>query len=288
MEIQQLRYFTVAARYQHITKAAEEIHIAQPALTQIIKRLESEVGAPLFERNGRNIILTPEGKILQEEALQILKTIDELPIVLQQKKTERDKTLKIKVSAATIWFMPAIIAYKKTHPDVNLDFIRNDDMRDCDFLITTSTDTSGQAEESFIVDEEILLAVSKDRAKTMPPKVRLSDLKGDVFLITDKSKPFFRICEEYCLKSGFAPNVIFECDSQTVIFDLVSADLGVAFCPTFSWGKIDQNKIALLPFEEKCFRKIVLIALKQTTPLQKDFFAYLKNFMSDAQTSQHK
>lgn len=288
MEIQQLRYFTVAARYQHITKAAEEIHIAQPALTQIIKRLESEVGAPLFERNGRNIILTPEGKILQEEALQILKTIDELPIVLQQKKTERDKTLKIKVSAATIWFMPAIIAYKKTHPDVNLDFIRNDDMRDCDFLITTSTDTGGQAEESFIVDEEILLAVSKDRAKTMPPKVRLSDLKGDVFLITDKSKPFFRICEEYCLKSGFAPNVIFECDSQTVIFDLVSADLGVAFCPTFSWGKIDQNKIALLPFEEKCFRKIVLIALKQTTPLQKDFFAYLKNFMSDAQTSQHK
>ncbi len=288
MEIQQLRYFTVAARYQHITKAAEEIHIAQPALTQIIKRLESEVGAPLFERNGRNIILTPEGKILQEEALQILKTIDELPIVLQQKKTERSKTLKIKVSAATIWFMPAIIAYKKTHPDVNLDFIRNDDMRDCDFLITTSTDTGGQAEESFIVDEEILLAVSKDRAKTMPPKVRLSDLKGDVFLITDKSKPFFRICEEYCLKSGFAPNVIFECDSQTVIFDLVSADLGVAFCPTFSWGKIDQNKIALLPFEEKCFRKIVLIALKQTTPLQKDFFAYLKNFMSDAQTSQHK
>lgn len=288
MEIQQLRYFTVAARYQHITKAAEEIHIAQPALTQIIKRLESEVGAPLFERNGRNIILTHEGKILQEEALQILKTIDELPIVLQQKKTERDKTLKIKVSAATIWFMPAIIAYKKTHPDVNLDFIRNDDMRDCDFLITTSTDTGGQAEESFIVDEEILLAVSKDRAKTMPPKVRLSDLKGDVFLITDKSKPFFRICEEYCLKSGFAPNVIFECDSQTVIFDLVSADLGVAFCPTFSWGKIDQNKIALLPFEEKCFRKIVLIALKQTTPLQKDFFAYLKNFMSDAQTSQHK
>ena len=232
MEIQQLRYFLVAARYQHVTKAAEEIHIAQPALSQIIKRLESEVGTSLFEKNGRNITLTPEGKILQEEALKILKTIDELPIVLQQKKAERDKTIKIKVSAATIWLMPAIIAYKKTHPDVNLDFIRNDDMRDCDFLIT------------------------------------------------DKSKPFFRICEEYCLKSGFAPNVIFECDSQTVIFDLVSADLGVAFCPTFSWGKIDQNRISLIPFDKKCFRKIILIAFKQSTDLQKDFFAYLKRYMS--------
>lgn len=161
-------------------------------------------------------------------------------------------------------------------------------MRDCDFLITTSTQNAKYAGESFIVDEEILLAVSKDRAKNMPDKVKLSDLKGDVFLITDKSKPFFRICEEYCLKSGFAPNVIFECDSQTVIFDLVSADLGVAFCPTFSWGKIDQNRISLIPFDKKCFRKIILIAFKQSTDLQKDFFAYLKNFMSDAQTSQHK
>lgn len=280
MEIQQLRYFLVAARYQHVTKAAEEIHIAQPALSQIIKRLESEVGTSLFEKNGRNITLTPEGKILQEEALKILKTIDELPIVLQQKKAERDKTIKIKVSAATSWLMPAIIAYKKTHPDVNIDFIRNDDMRDCDFLITTSTQNAKYAGESFIVDEEILLAVSKDRAKNMPDKVKLSDLKGDVFLITDKSKPFFRICEEYCLKSGFAPNVIFECDSQTVIFDLVSADLGVAFCPTFSWGKIDQNRISLIPFDKKCFRKIILIAFKQSTDLQKDFFAYLKRYMS--------
>lgn len=87
MEIQQLRYFLVAARYQHVTKAAEEIHIAQPALSQIIKRLESEVGTSLFEKNGRNITLTPEGKILQEEALKILKTIDELPIVLQKKES---------------------------------------------------------------------------------------------------------------------------------------------------------------------------------------------------------
>ena len=125
MEIQQLRYFLVAARYQHVTKAAEEIHIAQPALSQIIKRLESEVGTSLFEKNGRNITLTPEGKILQEEALKILKTIDELPIVLQQKKAERDKTIKIKVSAATIWFMPAIIAYKKTHPDVEKCIFRS-------------------------------------------------------------------------------------------------------------------------------------------------------------------
>ena len=179
MEIQQLRYFLVAARYQHVTKAAEEIHIAQPALSQIIKRLESEVGTSLFEKNGRNITLTPEGKILQEEALKILKTIDELPIVLQQKKAERDKTIKIKVSAATIWLMPAIIAYKKTHPDVNLDFIRNDEMRDCDFLITTSTDTGGQAEESFIVDEEILLASQANPQEyndnvIYPDKVRIN------------------------------------------------------------------------------------------------------------------
>ena len=56
MEIQQLRYFLVAARYQHVTKAAEEIHIAQPALSQIIKRLESEVGTSLLKKRQKHNI----------------------------------------------------------------------------------------------------------------------------------------------------------------------------------------------------------------------------------------
>src|SRR5690348_11700104 len=62
MELTQLRYFQTVARLQHMTQAAREINIAQPSLSQAIAKLEDELGAPLFERRGRNIRLNAFGK----------------------------------------------------------------------------------------------------------------------------------------------------------------------------------------------------------------------------------
>ena len=64
MELSQLNYFLVAARYEHMTKAAKELHIAQPALTKSIHKLEQELGIPLFSPSGRNIKLTLYGQYL--------------------------------------------------------------------------------------------------------------------------------------------------------------------------------------------------------------------------------
>jgi len=69
MELLQLRYFLVAAQYQHMTKAAEHLQIAQPALSQAIHRLEAELGVPLFERKNRSIELNDEGKFLQKRLI---------------------------------------------------------------------------------------------------------------------------------------------------------------------------------------------------------------------------
>ena len=58
MELQQLRYFDEVARTQHVTNSAKKLNVAQPALTQSIRRLERELGVTLFERVGRNVRLT--------------------------------------------------------------------------------------------------------------------------------------------------------------------------------------------------------------------------------------
>ena len=58
MELLQLEYFYAVAQNQHMTRTAEQLHIAQPSLTQSIRRLEKELGVPLFYRSGRNIALT--------------------------------------------------------------------------------------------------------------------------------------------------------------------------------------------------------------------------------------
>jgi len=72
MEIQQIRYFLAVAELRNFTRAAERCHVAQPSLSQQIKKLEQELGGPLFHRMGRRIVLTEQGKLLEGKARTIL------------------------------------------------------------------------------------------------------------------------------------------------------------------------------------------------------------------------
>ena len=72
MELTQLTYFLTVAQMQHMTRAAEALHIAQPALTKSVQRLESELGVPLIARKGRGIALTPYGQRLADELQHLL------------------------------------------------------------------------------------------------------------------------------------------------------------------------------------------------------------------------
>ena len=102
MELQQLQYFLVAAKYEHITKAANSLHIAQPALSQSIKRLEMELGVKLFERKKGGIVLTNSGKLLVEELKPIMKSLDNLPKKLSDTARKQNQTIRLNVLAASV------------------------------------------------------------------------------------------------------------------------------------------------------------------------------------------
>lgn len=72
MSLQQLQYFVVVAEEQHVTRAAERLHISQPPLSRQIQALEAELGQPLFERRGRGIVLTEFGRYFATRATAIL------------------------------------------------------------------------------------------------------------------------------------------------------------------------------------------------------------------------
>ena len=79
MELQQIRYFLAVAETQHVTRTAERLHVAQPALTQSIHRLEKELEVPLFIRRGRGILLTEYGKALREKIAPLMQELDREP-----------------------------------------------------------------------------------------------------------------------------------------------------------------------------------------------------------------
>lgn len=280
MELKQLRCFAVAAKYQHITRAANELHIAQPAVSGTIKRLETEIGVPLFEKNGRNVELTEEGEVLYKKVKKILDELDSLPEKLRRERSGRETTVKIGVRAASIVMTEAIISYKKRNPDVVIELSRDVD-ENSDITVTTIMPDMIVPNGAFFAEEEIFVAMSADEAKNYPDGISIIELKDKKLLSVDKSRSFYYICEKYCERAGFFPNIVFECDSTRAIEDLVEAGFGMCFRPAFSWGKLMTENIGLVQIREKCSRKVVISMYNNDkSTVKSDFFAFLSDYFT--------
>jgi DNA-binding transcriptional LysR family regulator len=90
VSLAQLKYFVAVAETQHITRAAEQLHISQPPLTRSIRELEKELGVSLFERTSRGVKLLPSGERLLSRAREILRLVTQLEAEVRRGTTEAE------------------------------------------------------------------------------------------------------------------------------------------------------------------------------------------------------
>ena len=135
MEIQQFRYFLAAARYENLTKAAEDLHIAQPALSQSIKRLETELGVSLFDRKNHRIELNEQGKLLKKRLIPILESIDNLKDELWESVYSSERTIYLNFLSASNLITNSIISYRALKPDVQFQVSQLEMTENCDIHI---------------------------------------------------------------------------------------------------------------------------------------------------------
>lgn len=108
MELLQLQYFRELARNGHLSRTAEALHIAQPSLSQTIKRLESEVGIPLFDRVCNRIVLNDSGRIFLKYTDQIFAALDHAALELEEIQGREEKTVTLYICSASM-FLPEIV-----------------------------------------------------------------------------------------------------------------------------------------------------------------------------------
>ena len=121
MELRQLRYFVEVAEREHISEAAEHLHVAQSAISRQIANLEEELGAPLFERVGRNVKLTPIGKTFLEHSITALKAIDFAAKQVEEYLDPQKGTIKVGFPTSLAGhLLPTVIsAFKKEYPEIS-------------------------------------------------------------------------------------------------------------------------------------------------------------------------
>jgi LysR family transcriptional regulator, low CO2-responsive transcriptional regulator len=120
--LRQLRVFMAAARYMNFSRAAEELHLTQPAVSTQIKELSAGVGLPLFERIGRRSYLTPAGEELQQCAKAIVQRLRETEDALAQLKGVTGGRLNVAVISAGDYFFPRLLAaFGAAHPGITFN-----------------------------------------------------------------------------------------------------------------------------------------------------------------------
>lgn len=280
MELTQLKYFYTAAQCGHITRAAEKLHIAQPALTQSVRRLENELGVKLFVRRGRSIALSPCGEYLYKQLDGVLKTIDRIPEELMRITVFEGKNIRVNILAASELITELIIEYKRTNPDIIFHLRQSEDEGECDCIISSNLPGNppmipkGSMCRSF--SEEIRLAVPSDSRYSGLYSVRLSDVRNNGFISLSGSKPFHNICESFCRIVGFTPEVVFESDSPSTVRGLIGAGMGIGFWPAYSWGNINSDNVILLPVSyPDCRRELTVICNNTESAVICDFYSFL-------------
>ncbi len=283
-EINQLRYFIDVSDSQHITKSAERLHVAQPALTKSIHRLESELGVPLFAPRGRNIVLTEYGRFLRERLLPIMSALDSLPNELAAMAGRENETLHLNVTAASGVVTDAIIAYKRTHEHINFQLMQNAEGRLYDIGVETAPKHTPSERDDMIetvFSEKIFLAVPSTHRLAVYDEISLSEAADEGFITLMGSRPIRRIFDGFCARAGFTPKIIFESDTPAAVKNMIASNIGVGFWPEFTWGRPEGDGVKLLTLREPSCSRDIIISLsphKADPSRAEEFYHFLVNF----------
>ena len=262
MELLQLKYFLAVAKSEHMTNTAKQLHIAQPALTQSIHRLEQELGVSLFERAGRGIHLSPAGAYVRDRVKPAMETLENVVRDVQLFQQGEQGVVRVGVHAASGVAIDGIAAYSELNPHVSFEITQDERERHRDVIVTTITPRGSSTVENAVektpFSERIGIAVPASSA--LGNTASLADFASERFIALAGSRRFREVCDTFCARRAFTPHIAFESDNPLVVKKMIGLGLGVGFWPDHSWGDLDPKSCRLVHLQETEFTRDVIVA----------------------------
>lgn len=243
MELRQLRYLVALADEESFTRAAEREHIAQPALSQQIQKLEQEVGLPLVERTTRRVSITDAGNLLVARARRVLTE-------LESARQELDRVRGVQTGHVALGAMSTmgpvditlvLARFHELHPQVELTVRENNsdalaemlrlDVLDLAFLsVTERVESHGLALQQILM-EELVVVLPERHALAEREEIRMIDLAREEFISYREGARLRELLDTAAHEAGFTPRIFLESNESRRIRRLVGRGLGVAILP---------------------------------------------------------
>nr|WP_202128636.1 LysR family transcriptional regulator [Paenibacillus dendrobii] len=266
-----MQYFLKVAQKEHVTQAAEELHVAQSAVSRQIHQLEEELGVQLFMQKGRNLQLTPVGQLFCKRVDSILKDLDKAVVEVHEFLDPEQGEIRIGFPHSLgIHLIPSVVAeFKRRYPNVKFRFkqgmfpslIRDVISAEVDLaFISPFPEKHEQVEGEIMLTEELYAILPPNHPLAKEESIALNQLKEDKFVLFSKGYSLRPIVWHACLEAGFTPKIAFEGEETDTIRGLVAAGMGVSILPEMALFQTNPLQPARVRISEpKVTRTIGLI-----------------------------
>jgi DNA-binding transcriptional LysR family regulator len=243
MELRHLRYFVIAAEEENFRRAAERLHVAQPALSKQIALLEEELGCALFVRSKGRVYLSEVGRLYADDARRILRDVALATERVRQAATGQIGTLRVgfrETAGRSQIVSRSFSSFRQHFPAVELRLQQmtspaqcaalNSGELDAGFIYLSPEHDRGLARLEIAVDR-FYLAMHRAHPLASQPVIHLHDLQEESFLWLARSRNAYYsdTLLRTCIAGGLAPRIIQEVDSEATALNLVAVGMGVSF-----------------------------------------------------------
>ena len=291
MELRQLRQFLAVAETLNFHKAAARLHIAQPPLSMAIRRLETSLGAALFDRTTRGVVLTAAGQAALEHARDAVFHADQVRESIALANTNATGTLRMHfVASSMLAFVPRTIErFHATFPKAQLDLYEADtqailkaiEVGESDIgVVRFPTPKLASITMEPVLSDRYIAALPMNHRLAKRKTLKLTELRDELFILpSQRMTPTSHLCVlAACHQAGFIPRIVQQGSQAQTIIALVESGLGVAIVPKL-WELMAGRSVALRPLSDQRDGTTGLGIAYRTnavTPLARHFLEFAK------------
>lgn len=276
MDLNQLEVLLAVAQEKSFSRAADSLHRTQPAVSQAIRRLETEIGEPLFDRSSKDGTLTAAGRVLLDLAQQMVNMRQQAHIAIRELKDVQRGKLTLSANEYTVMYLlPILPVFRARHPHIKIEVKRSLASRisseilgrDAEIGIVSFRPSDPAIASLPVVTDELALIVAPDRALAQKKVVSVRELGAESFIAHNVPSPYrervIRTFEKY--KTPL--NISMELPTLESIKRFVELGMGVALVPRLTaQNEIARGQVVALTVREMKFeRRLHLVYRKGGT-----------------------
>ena len=290
LTLRQLQCFSAVARRLSYTKAAEELHLTQPAVSMQIRQLEQQAGLALTEQFGKRVHLTEAGEEVFRYARSILQQVDELDVVLDRIKGLSGGRLKIAAISSANYFAPKLLGtFHERFPDINVsmevtnqtEVLRRVLDNEVDMAIMGQPPKDSQVEAIAFMDNPLIIVAPPGHRLAKRKRIQLKELEKEEFLIREPGSGTRGAMERFFRQNKLKLRTGMGMGSLSSIKQGVQANLGLGLLQRdavqveLQLGKLVELKVKGLPIWRKWY--VVLHKAKRLSVAAEEFRSLLIN-----------